>query len=95
MDCKALKFSGHALRRMFERSISPSDVRKVVEAGQVIESYPNDYPYPSILLLGFANGQPLHVVLGYNEAAEECHVVTAYHPDPTQWDNTFKTRRTP
>jgi len=94
MHCKTLIFSGHALRRMFERNVSPATVRAVVESGAVIETYPDDIPYPSVLILGFANGQPLHVVLGYNDAVLECYVITAYRPDPGLWDDSFKVRRT-
>ena len=27
MDCRGIRFSGHAIRRMFDRHISPADVR--------------------------------------------------------------------
>ena len=35
--------------------------------GEIIEEYPNDYPYPSCLTLGNLNTKwPLHVVVGSN-----------------------------
>ncbi len=51
MHCKTLIFSGHAVTRMFERAITRDQVRSVVEAGEIIASYPDDIPYPSYLVL--------------------------------------------
>ena len=51
-----LVYRVHALRRMFVRSITPAEVRTVIEQGQTIERYPEDTPYPSRLLLGFVGG---------------------------------------
>jgi hypothetical protein len=41
-----LTFRIHAIQRMFERQISPEDVRSVVESGETIQEYPDDIPYP-------------------------------------------------
>ena len=94
MECKTLIYSGHALRRMFERNISPAGVRATVVDNEIIETYPHGIPHPSMLVLGFIDGQPLHIVLGYNDTALECYVITAYRPDPGQWNANFNTRRT-
>lgn len=40
MKCSKLIFSRHAVERMFEREISPEDVRTVVSTGEVIVEYP-------------------------------------------------------
>ena len=85
-------FSVHATKRMFERSISVDDVICVLQSGEEIEDYPNDWPYPSRLLLGWRNGQPLHVVVAENAAADGLVVVTLYEPDPAKWDSEFKRR---
>ncbi|MFP5469279.1 MAG: DUF4258 domain-containing protein [Alphaproteobacteria bacterium] len=94
MECHTLIFSGHALQRMFARSIAPAEIRAVLESAEIIETYPDDVPYPSSLLLGFTNSQPIHVVIGYDKIIHECYVVTAYRPDPALWDSSFKVRRT-
>ena len=44
-------------------------------AGEVIEDYPHDYPYPSRLILGWCGSRPLHVVAAENEAAGETIVL--------------------
>lgn len=62
MECGSVSFSGHALRRMFERRIDRADVLAVLRNGDVISEYTDDKPYPSFLLLGFVKDGPLHVV---------------------------------
>jgi len=43
----------HALKRMFERDISQNEIEDTVLNGEIIEKYPNDYPYLSYLALKF------------------------------------------
>jgi hypothetical protein len=93
MECRKVLFSGHAIRRLFERALSEADVLAVLRTGTRIAEYPDDTPYPSSLLLGFVEARPLHVVVAVDAARGLCYVVTAYEPDPAQWDPGFKTRR--
>ena len=41
MNCDGTVFSGHAVRRMFERGISVEDVESVLQNGEIIVSYPH------------------------------------------------------
>ena len=93
MSPPSLVFRIHALRRMFERSISVADIRHVLGTGETIEDYPEDTPYPSRLVLGWCRRRPLHVVVADNAKGGETIVVTAYEPDPAQWQPDFKRRR--
>lgn len=95
MTCHRLVFSGHAVRRMFERGIRECDVRRVVESGQVIAEYPDDRPFPSCLIVGYVNDMPLHVVVAMDSQGDTCHIVTVYIPDPRVWHSEFKRRRQP
>lgn len=85
-------FRIHALRRMFERSISVEEVQTVLAQGEVIEEYPDDSPYPSSLILGKAGGRVLHVVVAHNLADDEKIVITVYEPDGAKWDTEFRRR---
>ena len=58
-----LRFTAHALERMFERGVSPKDCETVLEEGETIEQYPEDQPFPSELRLGFVGGRPIHLVV--------------------------------
>lgn len=90
-----LVWRAHVLRRMVERGIGRSEVFGAIIAGEVIEEYPDDSPYPSALLLGFVEGRPLHVVLAFDEAAPDMYIITAYEPSPDKFEPDWKARRTP
>ena len=79
----------HALQRMFERSV----VESVIQSGATIESYPEDTPYPSRLVLGWDRDRPVHVVVADNLQDEETIVITVYQPDPMRWDSSFSRRQ--
>ena len=65
---------------------------KRLETGEIIEEYPNDYPYPSCLTLGNLNTKcPLHVVVGSNH--EQLWIITAYYPSSDKWESDLKTRK--
>lgn len=95
MDCREIEFSGHSLRRMFERSIAAEAVTSIVASGETITEYPEDTPYPSKLLLGSWRGRRLHVVVAFDEGSGKCVIVTVYEPDFRRWAEEFKTRRRP
>jgi hypothetical protein len=88
-----LTFRIHALRQMFQRRISDSDIRELIGIGTVIEEYPDDVPYPSFLILGIVNSRPLHVVMAYNNVDREAIVIIAYEPDPDSWSENYSRRR--
>jgi hypothetical protein len=93
MDCAEVVFSGHAIRRMFERALGRDAILDVVRGGEVIAEYPDDSPYPSSLVLGFVAGEPVHVVVARDPQTRTCFVLTAYSPDPVKWSNDFRKRR--
>jgi len=93
MNCAKIVFSQHAFTRMFERSLAPDLVARAARVGEVIASYPDDQPHPSVLLLYTERGRTLHVVVGMDEATETCHIITVYIPDAQLWSDDFRTRR--
>ena len=89
-----LIFRFHAVQRMFQRGISLRDVRAALETGETIETYPDDAPYPSRLVLGWVGGtRALHVVVADNAPANEVIIVTVYEPDLVTWQPGFRRRR--
>ena len=78
---------------MFEEGISAQEVTAVVRSGTVIRDYPEDRPFPSVLMLGFVRGRPIHVVAALDSEPGVCHIVTAYVPDPERWEEDFRTRK--
>ena len=71
--------------------ISTSDVRKVIEAGQIIDDYPEDSRGHSCLMLcKGADGRPIHIVCAPKD--EYLAVITAYIPDEAQWSEDYRRR---
>ncbi len=89
---RKLVFKRHAMQRMAARGINESDVDKVVAVGEIIETYSVDTPYPSRLMLSFIDARPIHVVAADNPANNETYIITAYEPEPREWDSSFKRR---
>ena len=88
----SLRWTGHILERLLQRNIRIDDVKAALTNGEIIEQYPNDYPFPSCLVLGHTvAGQTLHVVCGSN--GKELWLITAYFPNPVEWSDDFKQRR--
>ena len=83
-------FRIHAIQRMFERNISESDVKSVINEGKIIQAYPEDKPYPSKLVLGFVNGRPIHIVYADNRQGNERIIITVYEPEKEKWDEKFE-----
>jgi hypothetical protein len=42
-----IKWTAHVLARMHERNIKPADVENCIKHGNIIEQYPQAYPYPA------------------------------------------------
>ncbi len=88
----SIRWTGHILKRLMQRGIFRASVVQAIRSGEIIEQYPDDYPYPSCLLLGTTEaGEALHIVCGIGEG--KVWLITAYHPDPDEWESDLKTRR--
>lgn len=90
-----LIYRQHAIQRMFERGILTVDVEAALANGRIIQSYPDDTPYPSCLWLGYSGLKPLHIVFADNLLDGERIIITVYEPDPAQWLPDFTTRLKP
>ncbi len=88
----AVLISHHARLRMFERNVSTDDLLAVVAFGEIIETYPDDEPCPSALVLGFINQVAYHVVVAL--CADHLRVVTVYLPDDERWVESRRRRET-
>lgn len=88
----SLRWTNHILIRLLQRNITIDDVVCVLQNCEIIEEYPNDYPHPSCLVLGMSiNQEYLHIVCGINDS--ELWLITAYRPNPGEWESDFKTRK--
>jgi len=74
--------------------IRVEEVLEALNAGEMIEDYPEDQPYPSCLVLGRTlMDRPLHVVCAPVSTERRLIVITTYQPDPARWEADFKRRK--
>ena len=85
-------WTDHSVKRMQEKDISRQEVLECISKGEIIEDYPDDYPFPSCLIFALVNNnRPIHVVLGCN--GENIYIITVYIPDLIRFEADMKTRR--
>ena len=86
-------YLSHAARQMMrpDRMISPMEIKRVINEGEIIEDYPDDVRGHSCLILGEGDaGRPVHVVCAPKD--EYLAVISAYLPDPEKWSPDFRER---
>lgn len=80
----------HAVMRMINRNILSSDVNEILHSCEVIERYPDDFPFPSKLVFKIVNGRPLHI---FSKDQNLGIVITVYEVDIEHFEADFKTRK--
>jgi len=89
-------YTRHARNEMRLEEFGPiyeQEVFEAVQSGKVIEDYPDDEPYPSMLVYGrTTTGRAIHVVCAYADEDDLAIVITVYEPDPARWLD-FERRR--
>jgi hypothetical protein len=90
--CDMAFITVHAAERFRQRGIKAKDIRNAVNTGEIIEQYPEDFPFPSCLILGKdSNGQCIHVVM--SDEGTSTRIITAYYPDKSKWSEDFRARK--
>ncbi len=89
----ALVFTRHARKRILERGIRIDEIVTATRAPTVLEEHPQDEPYSTRLVLGWAGNRPLHFVLAGPTAAGDTILVTLYEPDLARWEPGFLKRK--
>jgi hypothetical protein len=78
--------------KLRSRRIEAGDIEQAIKGGTIIEEYPSDPRGASCLILGLVGNRRLHVLCGRLEA-EEVLIITAYEPDPEEWEADWRTRK--
>jgi hypothetical protein len=90
-----IRISEHGYDELAEDGLTAREVLQGIESAVVVEEYPN-YPKGACILMLQKDklGSPIHVVWGIPKGHNKPAVlVTAYRPDPDQWDESFTRRR--
>jgi len=83
----------HASMRLARRTLTRADIFVAAESFIIVEAYPDDKYLPSYLLLGVTPAGPIHVLLAVDVEGDNVRVITAYRPDPDEWEADLRTRR--
>jgi len=78
--------------RLRERRIGAEHIEEAICNGVIIENYSDDPRGASCLILGRSVSRPLHVVCRRLEE-QQILIITAYEPDPAEWESDWRTRR--
>ncbi len=95
-DCvreKRILWTYHVNMRMKDRYISRDMIMKSVENYELIESYPKDKYLPSYLVYSSSGVTAFHLLFAIDQEGGNVRLVTAYRPDPLQWESDLKRRK--
>lgn len=89
IDASKVVLSRHSIKEAAADNLVPEDIyQSVIESGEIIEDYPEAYPMPACLILGFkTTGEPIHSVWGYDDTNRVARLITVYRPEPNRWIN--------
>lgn len=92
-----IAFKKHTALRMRQREISSEEVKEALQNCKIIESYPNDYPLPSGLVVGYTRKKrAIHAVVVIDDQNKEegmLWIITVYEPNILEWQEGFEKRR--
>ncbi len=81
----AVRITEHATQAMRDDALTVDDVLHATSAGEVIEDYHVDFPFPSCLVLGgTSDGGIIHSVWAFNGTTKTAILITCYRPDPSR-----------
>jgi hypothetical protein len=93
LDEYRIVYKNHARIRMIQRNISEDEIVHTIKCGTIIKEYPDDTPFPSVLLLCWYGVRPVHVVVAIDNVEKIQFIVIAYEPNPDEWEENFKRRK--
>lgn len=79
--------------RLLSRGIDRGLVMDSIDTYELIEEYPGDKYLPSYLVLARREDDRVHILFAADVACDNVRVVTVYRPDPDEWDEQLKRRR--
>ena len=79
--------------RLAGRFIPREVILAAVANYDLVEAYPDDKYLPSYLILARHDQDAFHVLFAADVPGDNVRVVTAYRPDPEEWQPDFKARR--
>ncbi len=83
----------HSEKRRLGRRISENGVDHILKQFDIVEEYPDAFPFPALLLIGTWESNIWHVVAGFDLSNNVVHIVTVYRPGIDRFEPDWRTRR--
>ncbi len=83
----------HVNMRIGQRPLTRDMIVTAIDSFEVIEQYPKDKYLPSYLIRAEEEALVFHVHIATDVAENNVRIVTAYIPDPSEWDKELRKRR--
>jgi uncharacterized protein DUF4258 len=80
--------------RLHQRRLTAEMLHDATATLEVIEAYPDDKYLPSFLVRGEFEGCVFHAQIATDVEGANIRIVTMYTPDPDEWDEGLRVRRT-
>ena len=90
---KRLYWTYHVNLRLRGRSIAREAIVASVDTYELLEANPQDKYLPSYLVYAKHDGVVIHVLFALDREGQNVRVVTAYRPDPAEWESGLRRRR--
>lgn len=93
---RRLLWTYHVNMRLQRRSIARPWVLESVESYRTVERYPqgqNSWYLPSYLIYAEYSDEAVHILFAIDRERGNVRIVTAYRPDPAEWEPGFLRRR--
>ena len=84
----------HVTMRLQQRALTAEMVRNAIATLEIVEAYPQDKYLPSFLVRGESEGSVFHAQIATDVEGKNIRIVTMYTPDPEEWDEGLRVRRT-
>lgn len=89
-----VRWTYHVTMRLQQRGLNAATIGKAVATLEIIEAYPHDKYLTSYLVRGESEGCVFHAQIATDVEGENIRIVTMYTPDPAEWDEGLRLRRT-
>ena len=87
-------WSLHALKKTRIERLRKDNVENALKEAIIVEDYPMEgRPLPGCLVLGFAGGEPVHIVAAVDYALDRLFIITVYRPSAERWEDDWKRRK--
>lgn len=89
-----VRWTYHVTMRLETRAMSAEMLLNAAPSFEIIEPYPDDKYLPSYLVRAEWNGAIFHAQIATDVEGDNVRVVTMYVPNPSEWSEDFRIRRT-